>query len=180
MTIRPLSRLAILASIAFLPLAGVAAPASAAASDAAMLRSYVGSYSGSGTVSGTSSMAQRVRCRLTMQSPAAGRLSYAGRCSAGGVSFSMTGVIEAKGGRLTAAMSGSGGGISGSGTVTGARRGNGVAFSSKTRETKDGHDRSINSSFALAGGGINLEFSMLDNKTGKTTTGSIAFSKGGE
>jgi hypothetical protein len=180
MTIRPLSRLAILASIAFLPLAAMTLPAHAASSDAAMLQSYVGSYTGTGTLTGTSSTAQRVKCRLTMQSSAAGKLDYAGRCSAGGVSFSLTGVIAARGGKFTAAMSGSGGGMSGSGTVTGARRGNGVAFNAKTRDTKAGHDRSISSSFALAGGGIHFDFSMRDNKTGKTSTGAIAFSKGGQ
>lgn len=180
MTIRPLSRLVALASIALLPLAGAAAPALAAASDAAMLQSYVGSYAGTGTLTGASSAAQRVRCRLTMRSSAAAKLDYSGRCSAGGVSFSMSGIIVASGGKVTAAMSGSGGGMSGSGTVTGVRRDNGVMFSSKTRDTKAGHDRSVSSSFALAGGGIRLDFSMLDNKTGKTSTGSVAFSKGGE
>jgi hypothetical protein len=54
-----------------------------------------------------------------------------------------------------------------------------VVFSSKQRSTANGHDRTISSSFALAGGTIQIDFSMLDNKTGKTISGSIPFAKGG-
>jgi hypothetical protein len=122
-----------LASMAFLmPLAGVA-PAAAASSDAAMLQSYAGNYTGTGTISGGSSP-QPVTCRISMQSAAPGKLNYIGRCSAG-VSFSLSGVITAANGRIQSTMSGSGGGMSGAGTVTGARNGNGVSFSSSSRDT---------------------------------------------
>jgi hypothetical protein len=174
--IRPLPRLAALALVAFLaPLATALAPAHAASADSAMLQSYVGSYTGAGTISGNPP--QRLNCRLSMQSGGADKIDYTGRCSGGGVGFSMTGLISSAGGKLVASMSGSGGGMSGSGSVAGSRHGNGAVFASKTHDTAMGHDRSISSSFALVGGGIRLEFSMVDNSTHKTTSGSIAFTK---
>ena len=147
----------------------------AAASDAAMLQSYVGSFTGSGSIS--SSPPQTVRCRLALQSAGASKVNYTGRCSAGGTSFSMTGVFSAIKGHIEAAMSSSTGMTA---TVVGVKRGGGVVFSSKQQDVADGHDRTISSTFALTGGTISVDFSVLDNKTGKTSAGTIPFSKVGQ
>ena len=146
----------------------------AAGSDAAMLQSYVGSYTGTGSIS--SSPPQTVRCRFSLQSAGASKVNYTGRCSAAGTSFSMTGVFTAAKGRIEAAMSSSTGMTA---TVVGLKRGGGVVFSSKQQDKSDGHDRTITSSLALMGGTVNVDFSVLDNKTGKTATGTIPFSKVG-
>lgn len=173
----PAFRLPALAAAALLlPLA---APASAAMSDSAMLQSYAGSYAGEGTI--TASPPQQVRCNLLMQPAGAARLDYSGRCSAGGVSFSMSGVITAAKGRFRAVMSGNGGGAAGavSDTVNGTRRGDGVVFKSTRRDTGSGHDRTIASSLALSGGTLRIDFNVLDNQTGKTIVGVIPFSRVG-
>ena len=176
MTNKLLPRLAALACFTVLP-AFSSTPASAASSDAALLMSYAGSYAGTGAVS--SSPPQRISCRINMQPNGASKLAYSGRCSAGGTSFALTGVISEAGGKFTAAMQSSGGmaGNMAGGTVTGSRKSNGIVFSSKTRDASNGHDRTINSNFALVSGSIRIDFNMLDNKTGKTIAGSVAFAK---
>ena len=171
---RPLQSLAAVTLLLLSPLLPSSA-AFAAGSDAAMLQSYVGSYTGSGSIS--SSPPQTVRCRLVLQSGGPSKVNYTGRCSAGGTSFSMTGVFSAANGRLEAAMSSSTGMTA---SVVGIRRGGGVAFSSKQQDVADGHDRTVTSSLALLGGTINVNFSVLDNKTGKTSAGAIPFSKVGQ
>ena len=144
----------------------------AASSDAALLNAYVGGYTGTGTMTGQN--AGKVRCRLLFQPASATSVNYTGRCSTGGADISMTGVITAANGRIRAAMSGSGGLSS---TVNGVRRSGGIVFSSKQRVTVEGHDRTVSSTMTLANGSIQVEFSALDNKTGKETTGSIPFTK---
>jgi hypothetical protein len=146
----------------------------AASSDAAMLAAYAGNYSGTGTMAGQN--AGTVRCRLVFQPASASSLDYTGRCSAGGADFSMTGVITAANGRVRAAMSGSDGISS---TVNGVRRNGGLVFASKQRVNVEGHDRTVTSTMTLAGGTIRVDFSALDNKTGKLTSGSIPFNKMG-
>lgn len=174
MLARFLRTLAVVMLLLVSPL-GPSSAAFAASSDAAMLQSYVGSYTGSGTIS--SSPPQTVRCRLSLQSAGTAKVGYTGRCSTGGTSFSMTGAFSAAKGRIEAAMSSSNGM---SATVTGIKRGGGVVFNSTQQDVADGHDRTITSSFALTGGTVRVEFSVLDNKTGKTTTGAIPFSKVGQ
>lgn len=173
MTIRSLA-CRVLPVLCLVPLA---LPAHAAPSDAAMLRGYVGAYAGSGTIA--SDPPQTVRCRLVMTPGKGASLDYTGRCAAGGVGFNITGIITAAAGRISATMSGTGDGFAGSGTVVGVRRGDGVVFNSKTHDTSQGHDRTITSSFSLAGGSIGIQFSVLDNKTGKTMAGAIPFTKAG-
>jgi len=170
---RPLPTLAALAFLLLLPVAQ-SNSAFAAVSDAAMLQSYVGSYTGTGSIS--SSPPQTVRCRFSLQSAGASTVNYTGRCSSGGTSFSMTGVFTAAKGRIEAAMSSSTGMTA---TVVGVKRGGGVVFSSKQQDKSDGNDRTISSTFALTGGTISVDFSVLDNKTGKTAAGTIPFKKVG-
>jgi hypothetical protein len=155
-----------------------ASPAAAASSDAALLQSYAGNYTGRGELA--ANPPQTVRCRLSLQSVGSAKLNYTGRCSTGGAGISMSGVISVSNGRFTAAMSGTGGSGIGdiSGTVAGKRRGNGVVFSSRQRDTSHGHDRDLASTLALTGGTIRIDFNIRDNKTGKTYAGSIPFTKG--
>jgi hypothetical protein len=143
-----------------------------AASDVAMLQSYSGNYRGTGALAGDHT--GTVRCRIDFQPAAATSLNYTGRCSAEGADMSMTGVITSRNGRIEAAMSGSGGL---SAVVTGVRRGGGIVFSSKQHIVQNGHDETVASTMALTGGTIEVDFSMLDNKTGKVTTGTIPFVK---
>lgn len=154
-----------------------ASPALAASTDAAMLAGYAGNYTGAGTIN--AGRPQAVRCRLMMTPGRGGALDYTGRCSAGGAGFSIMGAIVATAGRFTATMSGAGGGFAGSGTVPGTRRGNDIVFAAKTRDVAAGHDRAITSSFSLANGRVAIQFSVLDNRTGKTTTGAVSFARAG-
>jgi hypothetical protein len=157
---------ALLAPLAF------PAGAVAASSDAAILQAYVGSYSGTGTMTGQN--AGTVRCRLLFRPASATSVNYTGRCSSGGADISMNGVITAANGRVRAAMSGSDGLSS---TVTGVRRDGGIVFASRQRVNIRGDDRTVTSTMTLANGAIRVDFSALDNKTGKQTTGSIPFTR---
>lgn len=144
----------------------------AASSDAALLQAYAGSYTGTGSMTGQN--AGTVRCRLLFQPASAASVNYTGRCSTGGADISMTGVITAANGRIRAAMSGSNGISS---TVNGVRRDGGIVFASRQRVNVRGNDRTVTSTMTLANGTIRVDFSALDNKTGKQTTGSIPFTK---
>jgi hypothetical protein len=169
MSIRNLLRLLLPFTVALV----VDLPISArAASDAAMLQSYAGNYLGTGALSGANT--GKVRCRISFQPATAGSVNYIGRCSADGADMALTGVLTSRNGHIEAAMSGSGGL---SAVVTGVRRGDGVVFKSKQHVVDNRTDRTITSTMALTGGTIEVDFSMLDNKTGKATTGAIPFVK---
>ncbi|MDR3470576.1 MAG: hypothetical protein P4M09_02620 [Devosia sp.] len=168
MLIRLLPAVLTAAALALVPL-----PASAGPADVAMLQSYVGSYAGSSVITG-GSKPQSVKCRLELANGNSGKITYNGRCSLESTTFSMTGVFAFVGNHYEAAMT-STSGISAN--VIGQKRGNGVVFSSKQRDTSEGGDRTISSTLALASGMIRVDFSVHDNKTGDTMTGSIPFSK---
>jgi len=170
MSLRPLLAISPLASALLLLAAGPAI----AASEAAMLQSYVGNYTGGGVLAGGTTP-QTVKCRLNIQSTGPAVLDYTGRCTSGGAGFSMTGIISFAGGKFTAAMSSSTLGITA--TVAGQKRGDGVVFASKQNVTMQGTARAVTSTMALAGGTIRIDFSATDAKTGKTTSGSIPFTR---
>lgn len=152
----------------------LAAPA-LAASDAAMLQSYAGNYTGSGVLSGGTTP-QTVNCRLNIQVVGPGKLDYTGRCTTGGAGFSMTGIISVAGGKFSAAMSSPTMGVAA--TVAGQKQGDGVVFATKQQNvTMQGTTRAVSSTMALTGGTIRIDFSAADAKTGKTTSGSIPFTK---
>ena len=152
---------------------GGAMPAAAAPAPAAMLQSYAGTYTGSGALSGGTTP-QTVRCRLNLQSTAPAKLNYTGRCSVSGTSFSMTGIITYEGGKYTAAMSSNAGT---SATVVGKKRGGGVVFSSSQDITIEGRPKAVTSTLALSGGTIRVDYKVVDDKTGKTSAGTIPFVK---
>ena len=155
-------------------LAFASVPAGAAPADVALLASYVGNYQGSSVITGAGSKPETVKCRLTLAPGNGSKVTYNGRCSVAGASFSLTGVFAYVGNHYEAAMS-STSGISAN--VVGQKRAGGVVFTSKQRDTSEGGDRTISSTLALASGTIKVDFVVLDNKTGKTTAGSIPFSK---
>jgi len=162
------------AGLAAAALAFVSVPAVAGPADVAFLASYVGNYQGSSTISGASAKPETVKCRLTLAPGNSGKITYNGRCSVTGATFSLTGVFAYVDNHYEAAMN-STTGISAN--VIGQKRGNGVTFSSKQHDNTEGGDRTITSTLALVSGSIKVDFSILDNKTGKTTGGSIPFSK---
>jgi hypothetical protein len=166
MLIRLLSLLAVL-------FAGFSAPVLAASSDVTLLQSYVGNYVGRSTVvDPRSNRPQPVTCRLVLAG-GGDKVTYTGRCSFGAGSMSMTGVFAVVGGKFQAAMTSSGM----SGTATGVRHGNSISFTSKGHTTMGGVPRSVSSTLTLTGGSIKIDFVTTDDKTGKTTRGSIPFVK---
>ena len=170
MMIRLLPASLLAAGLAFASLPAMAGPA-----EVALLNSYIGSYQGSSVITGASAKPETVKCRLTLAPGNGGnKVTYNGRCSVAGASFSLTGVFAFVGDHYEAAMSSTSGM---SANVVGQKRGNGVVFSSKGHDNSEGGDRNITSTLALTGGTIKVDFSVLDNKTGKTTAGSIPFSK---
>jgi hypothetical protein len=162
------------AGLAAAALAFASLPAAAGPADIAMLQSYIGSYAGSSVISG-GAKPQNVKCRLDLAGGnSRDKVTYNGRCSVEGATFSLTGVFAFVGNHYEAAMT-STSGISAN--VVGQKKSGGVVFSSKQHDTSQGGDRTVSSTLALSGGTIRVDFSILDNKTGKTTTGSIPFSK---
>jgi hypothetical protein len=150
-----------------------AAPATLAGpADITLLQSYVGNYLGTGTMSGNPP--QKITCRISLQPGNEGKVTYIGRCSTAGANLSMTGVFAFVGNHFEAAMSSTGGMT---GTAIGERRGNAIAFTSRSHENSTGHDRTVSSTMTLAGGTIRVDFSIFDSKTHKTASGSIPFSK---
>jgi hypothetical protein len=169
-----LNRNAMALAIASLWVLATVGASEAAPSDVVFLQSYVGNYTGSGTVSGSDG-AETVRCKLRVQlAKTEGTVNYAGRCSVAGGSFAMSGAIAFVGGQYLAAMSSS---MGVSGSIVGQKRRGGVAFAVRKDDVSADHDRTIDSTLVLAGGGISVEFKSVDNKTGGTTTGSLAFAK---
>jgi hypothetical protein len=159
---------------------GLANAASAAPADVALLQSYAGNYTGMGTLSGAtgstlgSSMPQAVRCRLSLQPAAGGKVNYTGRCSLSGASFSMSGIFAFTGGHFVAAMSSSSGETA---SVIGQKRNGGVVFTSKQQDVTGGRSRTVSSSLTLARGTLQVDFTAVDDKTGAVTSGSIPFTK---
>ena len=173
MTLRsPLASLPALGLLAasFLALIG---PALAGPADVALLKSYVGNYAGKGVMTGTS--AQPVSCRLMLRPGEGDKVNYSGRCEVAGASFSLSGIMAyvAAKNHFEAAMTSSGG----SGVAIGQKRDGGVVFTSKQVMTTQGHTGTVTSTLALAGGTLRVDFSMLEDKTGTTTTGTIPFTK---
>lgn len=154
----------------------ILAPALAATPNAALLQSYAGNYTGRGALLDGSTR-ETIRCRLTLQPSGAARLTYAGRCSTGGASFSMSGIISYDSGRraYVAAMSSSTANFSA--TVTGRRSGGDLVFAARQAVTYQGRLQTVSSTMALTSGGIRIDFSAADPKTGRTTSGSVPFSR---
>ena len=164
----------LLGLLAALTLALTAAPAFAGPAENAFLASLVGNYIGKASVPDQNGRRQPVTCRLVVAGATAGKITYNGRCSISGGSFSMTGAIVFSGGKYLAAMTSSGGM---SGNAVGQRHGNGVSFSSSAHDTMQGGDRNVASTLTLSPKAIRVEFTIRDNKNGKTTHGAIPFSK---
>ena len=163
-----------LGPLAALTLALTAAPAFAGAAENAFLASLVGNYIGKATVPDQNGRPSPVSCRLVVAGSTPGKITYSGRCSIVAGSMSMTGAVTFNGGKYLAAMSSSGGM---SGNAVGVKRGNAVSFSSSGHDTMGGGNRDVSSTLTLSPGGMRVEFVIKDNKTGKTTRGSIPFAK---
>ncbi|HTJ58853.1 MAG TPA: hypothetical protein VL418_15005 [Devosiaceae bacterium] len=166
------------ALVFFSSLAAAAMPAVAAPppSNAALLQSYVGSYVGQGTVfDGRTTRA--LRCRINFRPTGAVRVGYAGRCSAGGGSFSLAGVIAYDQSRraFVAAMSSSA--ARATVTLVGRRSGGRLVFRSRQAISFQGRIQDVSSTMALTGGAIRIDFRATDPRTGRTTAGSIPLSR---
>ena len=174
MTIPALGRVSKMSALTLLcgSLAVWVGGAIAGPADAEMLRSYVGSYIGKGVTSGSASQPEAVRCRLILQPAGSDKVNYSGRCSISGANVAMAGIFAVVGDHVEADMSSNAGA---SATVVGQRRNGGIVFSSKAKNLSEGRDQTITSSLTLAKGTIQVEFSVLDNKTRKLTTGAVPF-----
>ena len=153
-------RLAFLAAALLLASsAALAAPA-----DVALLMGYAGNWRGAGALSGAEQGS--ISCRMVLR-PAGERLSFDGRCSLNGESRSLEGMLSYNdaAGRYESRSS--------AGTFLGYRTGNGVVFSVEDRNDYG----QFNSLLALEGGGITVDFRIIDGRSGGVTTTTVRFSR---
>lgn len=154
---------------------GAGAPALAAPADVALLQTFVGNWSGRGEIVGSDRHC--VRCRMTLSSGNQGKVNYHGTCTLGGAQLSVAGTIayiEAQQ-RYEAAMTTN---ASFTGVAIGQKRGNGLVFNLRERETDDaGTELSIAAQIVLRPDAINVVFDVMDIATGDSLRAEVPFDK---
>ena len=135
----------------------------AAPEHVALLMGYAGNWRGGGELSGAEQGS--ISCRMTLR-PSGERLSFDGRCSLNGESRSFEGMLSYNdaAGRYESRSS--------AGTFLGYETGNGVVFSVEDRNDFG----QFNSLLSLQGGGITVDFRIVDARGGVTTT-TVRFSR---
>lgn len=175
MTIHKAGRLAAATAGLFM-LAGTIGPAVAAsaASAAAYLESYLGNYRGVGQVRGQDN--EDINCRMSMTSGNGNDVNYHGRCLMAGANLSIAGTITYNAARsqFEAAMTSN---TAFSGTAVGRRVGDDVVFSLKQRAIERGSEYAIAVGITLHGGGVDVDFQVVDQASGKMTKAIVPFRK---
>jgi hypothetical protein len=170
----PLSRAVALAGLLVLGSAA-AAPTFAAPADVALLQSYIGDWRGRGVLEGADS--ETVVCRLSLTQGNADKVNYSGRCTLAGTQLSVAGTLayveESR--RFEAAMSSN---ATFTGLAVGQKRGNGLIFNLRERETDDeGKDFNIEAQIALAEEAIQVTFDITYVESGDTIRAQVPFSR---
>lgn len=148
------------------------APAYAAASDIDLLKEYVGDWRGRGVLTGASS--ETVVCRMSVKTGNQDKINYSGRCTMAGTTISMNGTVAYVNNRYEAAMTSA----SFKGVAVGRKRGNSIVFDMQQREKdKEGNDMDVAAQMTLAGGKINVNFSVVFPKTGDRIKATVPFTK---
>jgi len=166
-----------LAAFAGLLLAlGIGAPKIAAQADIALLQDYLGDWRGRGKLSGANT--ETVVCKLNLSNGNDTKINYAGRCAIAGTNLSINGTlayIDEKR-RYEAIMTSN---AAFTGVAIGRKQGNGVVFNLKEREKDEAkqQDMTITAGIALLNGAIDVEFRVVDEKTGDIITAKVPFAK---
>lgn len=170
----PRARRAALAGLALTALL-IPGPSLAGTAEVELLQSYIGSWKGRGVLTGAES--ETVVCRMSIDKGNQDKINYSGRCAMAGTTVSVRGTlayIDANR-RFEAAMTTNAGF---SGLAVGQRRGNGVVFNLRERETdEEGNDLSITASITLTSAKITVDFNVVFNETGDTIRASVPFTK---
>lgn len=169
----PLSRALALAGL-LLSAPMAVTPALAGPAEVALLQSYIGEWRGRGTLTGANS--ETVVCRLELRSGNQGRVNYSGRCTLAGTTLAVNGTlayVEAAR-RYEAVMTSN---TPFSGVAVGQRRGDGIVFNLRERETSEDQLMTISSQIALAGGAISVNFQVDNETSGQRIVASVPFSK---
>jgi hypothetical protein len=170
----PLARVVAFAGLAFAS-ALAPAPAFAGPAELALLESYIGAWKGRGQLIGAET--ETVVCRLSITSGNGDKVNYSGKCALAGNNVAVNGTlayIDAKR-RFEAAMTTN---ATFSGVAVGEKRGDGVIFNLRERETDEsGNDMTITAAIVLDGGKIIVDFNVLFNASGDTIKASVPFTK---
>ena len=152
-----------------------AAPALAAQADIDLLKSYVGGWKGRGTTT-SGGNTETVVCKLDITDAERAKVNYNGRCTLAGGNLSIAGTMayveDRK--RFEAVMTSN---TSFSGVAIGRRRGNGIDFQLKERDTETGRDYAIDTGLLLKSGNIEVEFSVTEVASGKKIVATVPFKK---
>lgn len=141
-------------------------PALAGPNESAFLERLVGNYRGKGQISGPEG--GTVTCRLTIK-PSGDRLNFNGRCalSGGSGSQSFSGRISFNDAKGVFESS------SGGRTVAGKKSGSNLVFTTSMSDRRG----KGSSTMTLSPGAVRVQFQLTDAKTGKSSKGSIPFSR---
>jgi hypothetical protein len=152
----------------------VATPVLAAQADIDFLQAYMGSWKGRGVLVGADT--ETVVCRMKLSSGNEQKINYSGKCTLAGSNLSINGTlayVDANK-RYEAVMTSN---ANFTGVAVGKKQGDGVVFNLKERDTSDGNDMAITAGIALQGGAINVDFRVVETKSGKVIKATIPFSK---
>lgn len=164
-------------AMAGLLIAGVGAmtPAFAAPADVALLKSYIGEWRGRGTLVGASQ--ESVVCRLSLTEGNQDKVNYNGRCTMAGTTLSVAGTmayVEASK-RFEAAMTSN---ATFNGIAVGQKRGGGLIFNLRERETdEEGKDLNISSVIRLSNEAIEVSFDVVYVESGDSLRAQVPFSR---
>lgn len=150
-------------------------PVYAAPADVALLKSYIGEWRGRGTLVGASQ--ESVVCRLSLTEGNQDKVNYNGRCTMAGTTLSVAGTmayVEASK-RFEAAMTSN---ATFNGLAVGQKRGGGLVFNLRERETdEEGKDLNISSVIRLSNEAIEVSFDVVYVESGDSLRAQVPFSR---
>lgn len=169
---KPLAALLAIGLLASGPLttAAVAAP-----TDLELLKSYVGDWRGRGTID-RQGETESVVCKLNVESNGVTKVVLDGACSLAGGKLVLRGtmayVAEKK--RYEAIVSSN---TEYAGQAIGRRKSNGIVFNLQEIDASTSGKRDISLGLALSENVIDVDFSVTDKATGRTTRAKVPLSK---
>ena len=143
--------------------------------DIDLLGSYVGDWRGRGTLT-TAADPETVVCKLSITPAETAKVNYNGRCTLAGGSLAIAGTMAYIGdkNRFEAVMSSN---TTFTGIAVGHRRGGAIDFTLREKDPDTGADLKIEVGFDLRDGVIQVDFSITQVSTGKTSKAEIPFKK---
>jgi len=147
----------------------------AAQADIDLLKSYLGEWRGRGSTT-TANGTESVACRLSITDAGVEKVNYNGRCTLAGGTISIKGTMAfvTADNRYEAVMTSS---TSFAGIAIGKRRGTGIDFDLRDRDTESGKEYAIAAGFELEDEAITLDFKVTEVETGRESSALIPFEK---